>query len=84
MDEQFTLTEHARFQAGIQLNLTPLGAARLFAMPMRTLLRQVVELDDVLPGYQRGFAEHLATLPDWSQRLDDGDAPLERHRVGLR
>lgn len=62
-----TLTEHAGEGHGMQVYLTPLGARRLFGMPMSELTRQVVALEDVIGGDE--LSERLATAPDWPMRL---------------
>lgn len=60
LDDSFSLTEHAGFQSGIQVNLTPLGARSLFRVSARELARKVVDLTDLLPG-QRYLAEELCS-----------------------
>ena len=49
LDDSFSLTEHAGFQSGLQVNLTPLGARSLFRVRARELARQVVDSRDLLP-----------------------------------
>jgi AraC-like DNA-binding protein len=63
-------TAHDGLGHGIQAYLTPLGARRLFGMPMGELTRQVVELEDVLGREADALAERLATAPDWARRID--------------
>jgi AraC-like DNA-binding protein len=63
-------TAHDGLGHGIQAYLTPLGARRLFGMPMGELARQVVELDDLLGPEAAELAERLAGAPDWGARLD--------------
>jgi AraC-like DNA-binding protein len=63
LDDSFSLTEHAGFQSGIQVNLTPLGARALFGVPLRELSRRVVDLTDLLPE-QRCLAEELDSSRD--------------------
>jgi AraC-like DNA-binding protein len=67
--DEFTVTEHAGFQAGLQLNLTPLGARLLFGLPLDALARRVVSFDDVLPKEQRRLAERLGNMPSWDIRF---------------
>lgn len=65
-----TLCEHPGGQEAIRLELTPLGAYRLLAMPTGELTNQVVELRDVLGPDARVLAERLAAAPDWAARFD--------------
>lgn len=61
-------------QAGIQLNLTPLGAHLLLGLPMHELTNRVVELDDLLGADGELLVERLHDAPDWQARfaiLDD-------------
>jgi hypothetical protein len=52
-------------QAGVQLNLTPLGAYLLLGVPMHELTNRVVELDDLLGGEGALLVERLHDKPDW-------------------
>ncbi|MFE3553601.1 helix-turn-helix domain-containing protein [Streptomyces sp. NPDC059193] len=62
--------DHPGGQEAIRLELTPLGAFRLFAVPMSELTNRAVELGDVL-GPQAGLlVEHLAATSDWGARFD--------------
>ncbi|HKU42382.1 MAG TPA: helix-turn-helix domain-containing protein [Polyangiales bacterium] len=69
LDETYTWTEHAGYQAGIQLNLQPLAARRVFGLPLRELRGRVVCFEDLLPA-QRGLSEELAELSSWDARFD--------------
>src|SRR5262245_28511058 len=69
LDETYTWTEHAGYQAGIQLNLHPLAARRVFGVPLRELRGRVVCFGDLLPAH-RGLSEELAELPSWDARFD--------------
>ncbi|MBI5106958.1 MAG: helix-turn-helix domain-containing protein [Solirubrobacterales bacterium] len=60
-------------QAGIQVNLTPLGARVLLGLPMRELTGRTVALDAVL---DRHLPERLASLPTWDARFRAFDAFL--------
>ena len=65
-------------QAGIQANLTPLGARMLLGMPMRELTGRTVALSDVLDDE---LSEQLSELGDWSARFAALDRCLLR-RLG--
>jgi AraC-like DNA-binding protein len=84
LDERSAVTEHDGEAAGVEVTLTPLAAHQLFRVPMRTLARRVVELDDVLGREGARLAERLHDASTWPERfqiLDDtilgriGDAP---------
>lgn len=64
------LCDHPGGQEAIRLELTPLGAYRLFAVPMSELTNRVVELCDVLGAEARALAEQLAATRDWGARFD--------------
>jgi len=72
------ITEHHGEQAGVQLNLTPLGARRLLGMPMRELTRTVVGVEDVLGRDGVELTERMADATAWSDRLALLDAFLLR------
>ncbi|MFF3340144.1 helix-turn-helix domain-containing protein [Streptomyces flavidovirens] len=62
--------DHPGGQEAIRLELTPLGAYRLFAVPMSELTNRVVELCDVLGPEAGVLVEQLAATGDWSARFD--------------
>ncbi len=64
------LTVHDGFQAGVQIDLTPLGAGRLLADDTAQLTDRVVTFDDIIGPAGRGLGDRLAELPDWPARLD--------------
>jgi AraC-like DNA-binding protein len=68
--EDFVVCEHDGFQQGIQINLTPVGARRLFNTPMSEFMAQVHPIRDVLPTRHRRLAERLQDIADWDQRFD--------------
>src|SRR5262249_9031330 len=69
VDDGFTVTEHDGFQMGIQLDLTPVGARRIFGLPMSELSRRVVPFGDVVRR-EAGLTQRLAELADWDARFD--------------
>jgi AraC-like DNA-binding protein len=69
LDDNFTLTEHAGFQTGVQVNLTPLGARALFGCALWELSHLVVQLTDLLPREHRSIADRLASATCWQDRL---------------
>lgn len=75
-------TEHDGVQHGIQLNLHPLGAARLLGMPLGELTGQVVSFVDLLPRTHARLTERLAELPSWDARFDLLEAVLRERLQG--
>jgi AraC-like DNA-binding protein len=72
------ITEHDGNQGGIQVNLTPLAAYRLFCTSMSELTNQAVGLDDLLSRAGAKLGERLAELPTWPARFRLLDAELGR------
>ncbi|MFD9357134.1 helix-turn-helix domain-containing protein [Streptomyces sp. NPDC060031] len=68
--------DHPGGQEAIRLELTPLGAYRLFALPMSELTNRVVELRDVLGPEAAMLVEQLAATSDWGARFDLLDRAL--------
>ncbi|MFE5773194.1 helix-turn-helix domain-containing protein [Streptomyces sp. NPDC056485] len=68
--------DHPGGQEAIRLELTPLGAYRLFALPMSELTNRVVGLGDVLGPEAGVLAERLAATADWGARFDLLDIAL--------
>jgi AraC-like DNA-binding protein len=64
-----TLTEHAGLQAGIQLNLHPAGARRVFGVPLHELRGRALPFADLAPS-DRHLSEELAELGTWDARFD--------------
>ncbi len=69
LGDHYTRTEHDGFQTGIQLNLHPLGARRLFDLPMHELRGKTVAFADLVPG-QRLLCDELAELRGWDARFE--------------
>ncbi|MEZ0095806.1 helix-turn-helix domain-containing protein [Streptacidiphilus sp. EB129] len=76
LDDVPGVCEHPGGQEAIRLEFTPLGAYRLFAVPMGELTNQVVELRDVLGPEAGVLMERLAAAGDWTSRFDLLDAAL--------
>ncbi|MER8184911.1 AraC family transcriptional regulator [Kitasatospora sp. NPDC094015] len=76
LEDRPALCEHPGGQEAIRLELTPLGAYRLFAVPMRELTNHTVELQDVLGPGAVALVEQLAATGDWAGRFDLLDAAL--------
>jgi len=71
-------------QAGIQVNLTPLGAHLLLATPMDELANRVVEIDELLRAEGELLVEQLHGAGSWEARFALLDAVLERRLDAAR
>jgi AraC-like DNA-binding protein len=78
LDERSALTEHDGEAAGAEVTLTPLAAHRLFRVPMHTLARGVVKLDDVLGPEADRLVERLHDAPGWPARFQILDDSIRR------
>jgi AraC-like DNA-binding protein len=76
MDDGPAECVHHGGQESIRMEFTPLGAYRLFGMPMRELSHQVVELPNVLGRTAGELVERLAATRDWGRRFALLDAAL--------
>jgi len=74
----YAITEAPRYQHGLEIRLTPIGAYTLFGLPMNTLANRAVPLEDVLGNAADELAERLHSLPDWQARFDHLDRTLAR------
>lgn len=69
--------------ACIQIDFTPLGAYRFFALPMRELAARMIHLDDLTDDGIALLRRRLEDTNDWSRRLDLAEAFVaERLRRG--
>ncbi|MFB9891137.1 helix-turn-helix domain-containing protein [Planobispora takensis] len=78
LHDTYVDTTTAGVAEGVQVNLTPLGARRLFGMPMSELANRVVSLEEVLGRWARESVERLAATPSRHDRLALLDALLTR------
>jgi AraC-like DNA-binding protein len=69
LDVAAAVTEGQGHQGGVQLDLTPLGAARILGMPLEALSRQLVRFEDLLGREAVGLSEQLALANGWGPRL---------------
>ncbi|AXE24844.1 AraC family transcriptional regulator [Streptomyces globosus] len=68
--------DHPGGQEAIRLELTPLGAYRLFALPMGELTNRAVGLGDILGPSARLLVDRMAATRSWTTRFDLLDAAL--------
>lgn len=69
LSDAAAVTQHAGRQAGIQVDFTPLGAHRLFGLPMSELANAAIPLDDLLGRDADRLVDRLASAPDWTRRF---------------
>jgi AraC-like DNA-binding protein len=84
MHEAYCLVATPGNQAGIQLNLTPLGAHLLLGLPMHELANRVVELDDLLGAEGELLVDRLYDAHDWQARFAILDEVLMRRLDAAR
>jgi AraC-like DNA-binding protein len=70
--------EHDGAMAGVQVDVTPLGARMLLGVPMHELARRSVELEDVIGPEARVLEERLHEASSWEARFELIEAALER------
>jgi AraC-like DNA-binding protein len=69
LHEGYAVTEHGGEQHGVQVDLTPLGAARLLGAPPPAVANEVVALEDLLGPVAHELVDRLASAPDWASRF---------------
>ncbi|MFG1945528.1 helix-turn-helix domain-containing protein [Nonomuraea sp. NPDC048826] len=67
--DRFTITRMTEPTEGVQVDLTPFGARRLFGMPLRHLANLAVPAGELLGRWGREAAERLAAAPPGAERL---------------
>ncbi len=72
------LVRHPGRQHGLQLNLTPRGAAALFGVPARDLATTVNHLDDIVPAFAGELIDRLSATESWRTRFAVLDEMLLR------
>lgn len=77
LHDRAAITEHAGVSHGVQAYLTPLGAERLFRVPMGELANRGADLADLLDDADE-LAERLYETPGWPARLDLLEAYIAR------
>jgi AraC-like DNA-binding protein len=70
LGDRHAITQHDGRSCGVQVDLLPTGARRLFGLPMSELGGRIVGLRDLLPPEYDALTDQLATASDWAMRLD--------------
>lgn len=76
LEDRPAICVHPGGQEAIRVEFTPLGAYRLFGMPMSELTNLAIEIRDVLGPEAGTLVERLASTRDWAARFDLLDAAL--------
>jgi AraC-like DNA-binding protein len=69
MHDTYALTETGGSQAGVQVDLTPVGAHLLLGLPMHELAQRVVTLEELFGRGGKLFHEALSEAPGWAERF---------------
>ncbi len=76
LDDACTVIEHEGEMRGVQVDLSPLAARRIFRVPMYTLAREVVTLEELLGREAALLEEELVDTSGWAERFERVDALL--------
>ncbi|MEV7739653.1 AraC family transcriptional regulator [Streptomyces sp. NPDC088921] len=76
LEDRPAICAHPGGQEAIRVEFTPLGAYRLFGLPMSELTNLAVGIRDVLGPQAEVLVERMAATPDWAARFDLLDAAL--------
>lgn len=77
-DDGLSVVAHDGWSEGLEIRLTPLGAARVFGLPMSEIARQVVPVGALLGPEGTRLAERVAEAPSWAERFALVDALVAR------
>jgi AraC-like DNA-binding protein len=69
LHDTYALTETGGSQAGVQVDLTPVGAHLLFGLPMHELSQRVVTLEELFGRGGALLREALAEAAGWAERF---------------
>jgi AraC-like DNA-binding protein len=69
LHDTYALTETRGSQAGVQVDLTPVGAHLLLGLPMHQLSQRVVTLEELFGSGGTLFREAVAEAPGWPERF---------------
>jgi AraC-like DNA-binding protein len=78
LHDGWVVTEYAGPQAGVQIDLSPLGAYRLLGVPASEIANGVVDIGAFEHRWLAELPERLAAAPDWSARFATLDSELAR------
>ncbi|MGH2714631.1 MAG: helix-turn-helix domain-containing protein [Thermoleophilaceae bacterium] len=70
LHDSYAVTETGGSQAGVQVDLTPVGAHLLLGLPMDELSHRVVTLEELFGRGGTLFREALSEAPGWAERFE--------------
>jgi AraC-like DNA-binding protein len=81
MYSTYAISESTGASHCLQFNLTPIGARRLFGIPMHELSERIVDFSDVMGREGASLEAEIAEAADWDSRFEILDRFLIR-RIG--
>jgi AraC-like DNA-binding protein len=78
LHETYTITETSGQQEGLEVRLSPMGAYRLFGVPMSDLANRTYLLEEIAPAWHQNLVERLLDAPDWDSRFHLAEQALAR------
>ncbi len=76
LHDRFCVTALGRRQAGVQIDLTPVGAIRLLRRPLKSIANATVDLADLLGFEADALVARLVETRGWTERLRLAEAFL--------
>ena len=70
MYSTYAISENTGASHCLQFNLTPIGARRLFGIPMHALSERIVDFADVMGRDGERLEAQIAEAPDWERLFD--------------
>jgi AraC-like DNA-binding protein len=70
MYSTYAISENTGASHCLQFNLTPIGARRIFGIPMHALSERIVDFSDVMGRAGEQFETQIAEAADWETRFD--------------
>ena len=69
LSDTFALVGSRGPMAGVQVDLTPIGARRLLGFPLEHITGRMIEIEDIWGADARRLIASLADAPDWQARF---------------
>lgn len=76
LHETYTLSETTGHQEGLEVRLSPIGAYRLFGIPMSEFANRTLLLDEITPAWSRNLVDQLLDAPHWEARFRSAEQAL--------
>jgi AraC-like DNA-binding protein len=78
LHDTYVLTETCGAQRGVQIDFSPIGAARFLDRPLRALSNEVVDLETLMGPEAPRLIEQLDAAPGWAERFALLDRAIAR------